>query len=488
VFYDSEMGQDPQRFGLLPESLGDIKGSYENIDWVDQNGLTYSERHERYERFYFMLEDLGYEAPRLYASGHELLEPGPEDERERDLDWLREICPPQLHPRGHIDSYIEDGLRHQDPRIRAGAVRLIGLTRGERHAPRLMERLGDPDPLVKEMALRSMGQLALPEHLDPLQGALESFHQFPPHIARDLVRIRELYRRRQLDGRMTSLEQLPAVQIEAGEVLDGQGQPASAFGEGQPLSVDITYQVNVPIERGELRVVFLAEQPAAWRGYPICTEESSRSGLYVKAEAGSRGRMVMEFPALRFAPGSYQVTIGAWDLDGSQDWMDVCHATRRFDIAGSAEHVMEVSARWSLEPVDRPQELGGRFRDLELRGDSGEPGSIVRPDGALQVSALVELRGCPEAELRAELRSDGRLLTRCHHPEPLPGGLSRLELGLGSINLLQGTYELVLLLVRQGTGEPIDEAHRNFLVKSKPADGAGLIYNPVRWRHADVEG
>lgn len=130
--------------------------------------------------------------------------------------------------------------------------------------------------------------------------------------------------------------------IEAAEVLDREGNPASHVRSGEEAAIRFHYRTREPIERPVLTIAISTLQ-----GF-LVTAPSTRDMNFIPDKLDGAGSIDMRWDRLRLLPGTYDVSVTLSDYDLLHVY-DSCRRILRFDVARGP--IKEGSGVVSLDPA-----------------------------------------------------------------------------------------------------------------------------------------
>jgi hypothetical protein len=492
VFHDSDLAKDPLRFGLDPHFLEDIADTYEVVDWVDDAGLDFAERHERYDRLVFLLEDLGFSAPEIHAAPGWTREEPPAL-TDDDLEWLRLLSDSPAITAHGFSALMKRALAHPDHRVRCGALLLIGLTRDEKSSAQLRDGLADPEQEVREAAIRAMGMIADPGCVEALWPLLEQQETLSEGVLLGLQRVRELHTARVKGGKQPSVTSRPSLQLTEVELLDAADRQLDELEPGSPLTVQVGYQVNRPVEAPVIRVQLFVEGVPLWSRVVLFDADSGKFGVDLLGGQIGRRSVRLTIPQLNLAPGRYHLTIGVWPDSAAPRPLDIHHGAYHLHVLGAgdpSDSVVRIPVELvevEEEPAEGAQSPDQPIGALELLDQEGRAIDRVTTGGTLRARVPLALEEPARAVLTAEIHLGIYPVLRWEHPGLLPEGERLVELCFAPLNLISHghEYELVLSLKERESGDLIGQVRQTFDVVSLTMDGEGVVFNPVVWEVVD---
>jgi hypothetical protein len=179
----------------------------------------------------------------------------------------------------------------------------------------------------------------------------------------------------------------------------------------------------------------------------------------------------LRFTALNLMPGDYMVTVGLWADEAAEQPFDVRHGGFQLNVSGEPDPcgaVAYMPARLELTP--EPDEAGSGDAlagPLAISGGrTGEPLTLTCGCALPAASKLV-----------VDLLGETGVVARSAF-EDLVSGSGEVKVSYQALNLLPGWYD-VRITLRADAVEA--ELEGSLEVVGEVADGAGLVYCPVRW-------
>jgi len=94
-----------------------------------------------------------------------------------------------------LDEVMEGLLRDDDPQIRGGAARMLGMMENRRSVPSLHESLQDPVDWVRGEVAMALGRICHPSSVAYLEPVLQDagYEELEPRVKHALTRLRRIY-------------------------------------------------------------------------------------------------------------------------------------------------------------------------------------------------------------------------------------------------------------------------------------------------------
>jgi len=196
IFHHTEVALNPQQYDLRPEDVQNLDEMFGLVDWSDLTGNTYQVRQYRFARMMRVLAELGLPDPTMQGDD---LRRGQAKATLLGHEAIRAMAARALELDTSLDTPLHEvmeGLLHdQDPSIRAGAARMLGMLDNRKSVPSLHESLQDPDDRVRGEVAIALGRICDPSSVAYLEPVLcdEGYEALAQHVKQSLVRLRRIY-------------------------------------------------------------------------------------------------------------------------------------------------------------------------------------------------------------------------------------------------------------------------------------------------------
>jgi radical SAM superfamily enzyme YgiQ (UPF0313 family) len=202
IFHHTEVALQPEKYDLRPEDVKDLDEMFGLVDWSDLTGNTYEVRQRRFARMMRVLAELGLPDPTMQGDD---LRRGRVKQTLIQHEALRDIVRRALDLDTTLDTplheVLEGLLRDEDPALRGGAARMLGMLENRRAVPTLHESLHDPEDWVRGEVAIALGRICDPASVDHLEPILqdERFATLDERVQHGLARLRRVYRAVQIE-------------------------------------------------------------------------------------------------------------------------------------------------------------------------------------------------------------------------------------------------------------------------------------------------
>jgi hypothetical protein len=196
LYYHSDIVKHPERHNIPSREVELLDDAFARLDWSDGNSNTYTERKRR----------LWYMRRQMARIGL----PGPMSPER--TQYMREVISKLSHHHvilsivkliTDVDPVLDaplvevlvELLDHEEPGVRAGASRLLGMLEADEATNSLHGKLEDADPRVAGEVAQALGRIASPASIPHLRSLLEAeaFSTLSAPMKHNLTRLHCMY-------------------------------------------------------------------------------------------------------------------------------------------------------------------------------------------------------------------------------------------------------------------------------------------------------
>lgn len=195
------------------------------------------------------------------------------------------------------------------------------------------------------------------------------------------------------------------------------------------------------------------------------------------------GKIWLLIYSLNLLSGEYTLEAGIWPSESAEKPYSI--AKTNFVVAGShdkqfglIEQPVQITMIKSDESYPAKSDC---IRDATIVGLKKSRSRFLNTQKELIVETELEIEEPKYLYLSFQLFLDNGLIHQVDWVDPLPKGFSMWEIKYSPLNLLKGLYELKIELATRVANDPISTKRIPFEVRSKRADGGGLVFMPTAW-------